>query len=89
MATELWGVTSASSPSSLYRFEGPTRIDEIDGHDQTNISCATDLAESANGNLLAMSCSNELQELSTDSRPLKLLGAHPTLPSESARAMGR
>ena len=81
--TELWGVSAATTPSSLYHLVGFIRIDEFDGHDLRLISCAHDLAPSSRGNLLVLSCDNELQELSVEGKQLSLLSARPTLPSES------
>jgi len=80
---ELWAVTAETSPSSLYRIMGTVRVDEVSGHDAM-ISCAHDLAESADGNMLLLSCDNELQEILAAGRDLTLLQARPTLPSESA-----
>ena len=81
----IWGVTAETTPSSLYQFVYPFRIDEFGGHDIGMVSCAHDLAESADGNLLFLSCDNELQEVRLDEdRKLKLVRATPTLPNEGA-----
>jgi hypothetical protein len=80
---DLWAVSANSSPASLYHFVDFTRIDEFSGHELQMVSCAHDVAESAAGNLLVLSCSNELQELSVEGKTLTLVASRPTLPSES------
>jgi hypothetical protein len=81
---DIWGVTAETTPSSLYRFVFPMRVEEFGGHELRMVSCAHDLAESAEGHLLFLSCDNELQEVRLDDRQLKLVRATATLPSESA-----
>jgi hypothetical protein len=83
VGTELWGVTAATTPSSLFHLVGFIRIDELRGHDLRTVSCAHDLASTAAGNLLALSCDNELQELAVEGKQVTLVSARPTLPSES------
>jgi hypothetical protein len=83
IGTELWAITSATSPASIYRIVPNTRVDEFRGHALTMISCATDIGESVSGNLLILSCDNDLQEIQPDGRTLKLLKTWRTLPSES------
>jgi hypothetical protein len=80
---DLWGVTATTSPSSLYHMMNFVRIDEFGGHDLALVSCATDIAESAAGNPLFLSCGNELQEVVAEGGELRLISARPTLPSES------
>ena len=82
---ELWAVTAGTSPSSLYRLAYPNTIDEHGGHASRMVSCAHDLTASAAGNLLLLSCENELQEVRDEGGDLRLLGVRPTLPSESAQ----
>ena len=82
IGSDLWAVTSAATPSSLYHMVGTIRIDEFRGHDLRMVSCARDLAASPNGNLLFLSCENELQEVTEEARTLKLVRARPTLPAE-------
>lgn len=81
---ELWAVTAGTSPSSLYRLAYPNTLDEHGGHDNRIVSCAHDLTASAAGNLLLLSCENELQEVRDEGGDLRLLAARPTLPGESA-----
>lgn len=80
---ELWAVTAQTTPSYLYRIAAPTRVDEFSGHDLQMVSCAHDIAESAGGNLLFLSCSNELQEVRAEEQRLILVKARPTLASQS------
>ncbi|MEO8560990.1 MAG: toll/interleukin-1 receptor domain-containing protein [bacterium] len=81
---DLWAVTAHASPSSLYHIVDPMRIDEFGGRDLKMVSCAHDVATSAAGNLLLLSCDNELQEVSVEGKALTLVSARRTLPSESA-----
>jgi hypothetical protein len=80
---DLWAVETRTSPSSLYHMMGFARIDTFPGHDLGLVRCATDLAESAAGNPLFLSCDNELQEVVIDDGKLRLVSTRPTLPSES------
>jgi hypothetical protein len=82
IGSELWAVTGAATPSSLYHMVGTIRIDEFRGHDLKMVSCARDLAASPKGHLLFLSCDNELQEVAEEARTLRLVRARPTLPAE-------
>jgi hypothetical protein len=63
---------------------GAIRVDAFPGHDLRMVACARDLAASAAGNLLFLSCDNELQEVAAEGGELKLLRTRATLPSERA-----
>jgi TIR domain len=81
---ELWGVTTDTTPASLYRIMGTVRVDRISGDDVPMIRCAHDLAESAGGNMLLLSCDRELQEIRAEGLDLTLVRKRQTLPSEDA-----
>ena len=84
VGTDLWAVTAATTPSGLLHMVGAIRVDEFRGHDHRMVSCARDVAASATGTLLFLSCDNELQEVSADGKQLTLVRVRPTLPRESA-----
>jgi TIR domain len=81
---ELWGARRSGTPSTLYHVVGFIRIDRFDGKDLKLVSCAHDVAEAPSGNVLFLSCDNELQEVSVDATQLTLVRARPTLPPERA-----
>jgi hypothetical protein len=83
VGSDLWAIPSRTIPSSLYRFADLIRVDEFRGRDLKMLSCARDVAESAAGNLLLVSCENELQEIRVDGMDLALVSARPTLPLET------
>ena len=80
----LWGVTAETTPSSLYAIDS-AHLQTFDGHDVEMVSCAHDLAESSAGNLLFLSCANDLMEVRRDGDALRLVRQTATAPSESAR----
>ena len=79
----LWAVKTETSPSSLYHFMGFVRVDIFSGHDLQMVSCAHDLAASSAGNLLLLSCDNELLEIQAEGKELRLVSTQMTLPSEA------
>lgn len=83
IGSELWAVTTDTIPANLYRIMGTVRVDRVSGADNSAIRCAHDLAESADGNMLMLSCDNELQEILAAGRDLTVLRSWPALPSES------
>ncbi|HEV7993148.1 MAG TPA: toll/interleukin-1 receptor domain-containing protein [Gemmatimonadaceae bacterium] len=82
--SDLWAVSAYDRPSSLYHMVGFIRIDAFHGRDLPLVSCAHDLAQSPAGNLLFLSCDNELQEVSVDGRTLTVVSSRPTLPRDTA-----
>jgi hypothetical protein len=81
---QLWAVTAETTPSSLYAIDS-AHVQAFDGHDVEMVSCAHDLAESPAGNLLFLSCENDLMEARRDGDQLRLIRQTATAPSESAR----
>ena len=81
---DLWAVKAETSPSSLYHIVDPMRIDVFDGRELKIVSCAHALAESAAGNLLLLSCDNELQEVSVEGKTLALVSIRRTLSRDRA-----
>jgi hypothetical protein len=79
----LWAVTTETRPSSLYHFMGFVRVDIFSGHELQMLSCAHDLAASSAGNLLLLSCDNELLEIQAEGKELRLISTRTTLPSEA------
>ncbi len=80
---ELWTVTTRSSPSNLYRIMGTIRVDRVSGAEVPMIRCAHDIAESATGRMLLLSCDGELQEILAAGMDLSLLRSRPVLPPDS------
>lgn len=70
---QIWGVRTRGNPGVLYHFVDPMlRIDRFDGRERRIVACATDIAASARGNPLFLSCDNALQEVSVQARQLTL-----------------
>jgi TIR domain-containing protein len=81
----LWAVSSARTPSTLYRIEGVTRLDTFEGSFARMAACAHALGESAAGHLLLLSCDDRLQEVRVDGRRLSLERWWPVPPPQEAR----
>lgn len=55
----VWGVSSATTPSSVYRITR-TGVQEIEGHKVPAVSCTRDLSPAEDGTLLVMTCEGGL-----------------------------
>jgi hypothetical protein len=55
----VWGVSTATTPSSVYRMS-QTGVDEIEGHDVQAVSCTRDLAPAEDGSLFVLACDGGL-----------------------------
>lgn len=55
----VWGVTTATTPSSVYRISR-TGVEEIEGHKVQTVSCTRDLAPAEDGSLFVMTCDGGL-----------------------------
>jgi hypothetical protein len=82
IAGDLWGVRTRGEPSVLYHFLGFIRIDRFDGKDRAIVRCAHDIAPASSGNLLLLSCENDLQEIQADASTFSLVRTRPTLPPD-------
>jgi hypothetical protein len=83
VGNQLWGVRARGNPAALYHFVDPMiRIDRFDGRERRIVACATDIAASARGNPLFLSCDNALQEVSVQARQLTLERTWPAFPVE-------
>lgn len=86
VGSDLWGIVARSGSPTLYHLVGAIRVDTISGDSIAMLRCAHDLAESIAGNLLLVSCENELQEVSVEGRHLTLVSVRPTVPRDSGGA---
>lgn len=81
---DLWGIATRAGSPTLYHLVGAIRVDTMSGASMAMLRCARDIAESVAGNLLLLSCDNELQEVSVEGGVLTLVSARPTVARDSA-----
>ncbi len=55
----VWGVSTATTPSSVYRFSR-NGVEEIEGHHVEAVSCTHDVAPAGEGSLLVLTCGGAL-----------------------------
>jgi hypothetical protein len=87
VGTDLWALAVNRPRSDLYHLVAPMgRLDGYLGADLPLVGCAQDVASNAAGNLLLLSCDNQLQEIRPSQEKfgaLDLVSSRPTLPNDS------